>query len=397
MRGTTNSDDSAGNGRNGREAVMAGATKRRTLSWAAAAWLLATACAPSMAAAWDDGENALVQPCPEALGETPPLPDDACLEAIRGMCCPDWRRYVIFDVLFLQRNNQSGDRTLVSDAATGLPAITTQDLQPAVATGFRAFYGSLLTDDLGWEIGYLGVYGMFGQATATGPDTLEMPPPLGLAVNNFNNAESARATFWSTLNMAEVNLFRYDCCQECGPTGCRLTNCRSNCHCIDWLAGFVWAGLDEQASLSMACCSPPEPAAYTVRSTTNYFGPQIGMRGRRQWERWAVEGWWKTAVCGTSGSQAGDPIVGTISGLERPAVAATAAGVGFIGNLNATLIYRLTETWGLRAGYNLIWLTNATLAPTQWDFGTAAGAGTGINDNGGLFLHGANLGLEARW
>ena len=78
-------------------------------------------------------------------------------------------------------------------------------------------------------------------------------------------------------------------------------------------------------------------------------------------------------------------------------MAATAAGVGFIGNLNATLVYRLTETWGLRAGYNLIWLTNATLAPTQWDFATAAGAGTGINDNGGLFLHGANLGLEARW
>jgi hypothetical protein len=397
MPGTAHADDSAGNGRNGGEAEMAGAPKRRTHVWAAAVCLLATACPPSMAASWDDGENALVAPGPEAMHDTSPLPDDACLEVIRGICCPDWRRYAVFDVLFLQRNNQAGDQTLVTDAATGLPAITTQDLQPAVATGFRGFYGSLLTDDLGWEIGYLGVYGMFGQAMATGPDTLEMPPPLGLAVNNFNTAESARATYWSTLNMAEVSLFRSDCCQECGPTGCRLTNCRSHCHCIDWLAGFVWAGLDEQASLSMACCSPPEPAAYTVRSTTNLFGPQIGMRGRRQWERWAVEGWWKTAVCGTAGSQSGDPIVGTISGLERPAVSASAVGVGFIGTLNATLIYRLTETWGLRAGYNLIWLTNATLAPTQWDFGTAVGAGTGINDNGGLFLHGANLGVEARW
>jgi hypothetical protein len=37
------------------------------------------------------------------------------------------------------------------------------------------------------------------------------------------------------------------------------------------------------------------------------------------------------------------------------------------------------------------------LAPTQFDFDTAAGAGTGINDNGGIFLHGANLGAEARW
>jgi hypothetical protein len=83
--------------------------------------------------------------------------------------------------------------------------------------------------------------------------------------------------------------------------------------------------------------------------------------------------------------------------LERPAVSSSATGVGFIGSINATLIYRLTETWGLRAGYNLYWLTNAALAPSQWDFATAAGAGTAINDNGGLFLHGANLGVEARW
>ena len=65
--------------------------------------------------------------------------------------------------------------------------------------------------------------------------------------------------------------------------------------------------------------------------------------------------------------------------------------------MNGTLIYRLTDRWGLRAGYNFYWLTNAALAPNQFDFATAEGAGTGINDNGGLFLHGANLGTEYRW
>jgi len=53
--------------------------------------------------------------------------------------------------------------------------------------------------------------------------------------------------------------------------------------------------------------------------------------------------------------------------------------------------------WGLRAGYNLYWLTNAALAPTQYDFGLFADSGSRVNDNGGLFLHGANLGVEARW
>jgi hypothetical protein len=326
------------------------------------------------------------------------LADDACLQELRRCCaCPAWTHYVVFDLLFLQRNNQAGGQPLAYDSDTALPVLTPQDLQPSVGTGFRTFYGQLVTDRFGWEIGYTGIYGMFGQATATGPSNLEVPPPLGLAVNNFNDADSIRATYLSNLQFAEFNVFCYDCCEECGPDWCRLTRCRRNCHCIDWLAGFIWAGLDEQAGLTALCCDPPEPASYVVRTSTNYFGPQIGMRGRRTWCRWAVEGWWKTALCGTSGYQAADPIAGTISKVERPALSARDSGLGFIGQLNGTLIYRLTDHWGLRAGYNLYWLTGATLAPAQWDFTTAAAAGTGINDNGGLFLHGANLGTEYRW
>jgi hypothetical protein len=357
-----------------------------------AAWL-------ALALAASVGHSAAVMPADPAIvvGKAlpdmpqPPLADDVCMDELRGFCHPEWRRYVTFDVLFLQRNNQAGNQPLVYNSDTGNAVMTVQDVQPSVASGARLSYGELVTDTLGWEIGYLGVYGMFGSAKVTGPDNLELPAPLGLAVNNFYDAESVTASYWSTLNMAEVNAFRYACCSECDAYG------RRNCNCIDWLGGFVWAGLNERANLNVVCCSPPEPAKYTVRTSTNYFGAQVGMRGRREWQRWAVEGWWKTAACGTSGHQSADPLVGTISGLERPAASASTAGVGFIGNLNATLIYKITDVWGLRAGYNLMWLTNATLAPAQFDFNTGAGAGTGINDNGGIFLHGANLGVEARW
>ena len=44
-----------------------------------------------------------------------------------------------------------------------------------------------ITDSLGWEVGYTGIYGMFGSATVTGPANLELPPPLGLAVNFLVN------------------------------------------------------------------------------------------------------------------------------------------------------------------------------------------------------------------
>ena len=330
--------------------------------------------------------------------QNPLQADDACIEELRRCCCcPNWTHYAIFDFLFLQRNNQAGNQPLVLDGAD-VPVITVQSLQPSIGTGFRVFYGELVTDSIGWEIGYLGIYGMFGQATAASPLNLNAPTPLGIAVNNFNDADTARATYWSSLNMAEMNVFCYDCCEECGPTRCRLTNCRRSCHCVDWLAGFVWAGLNEQASLTMDCCNPPEPATYTVNTATNYFGGQIGQRGRREWQRWAVEGWWKTALCGTNAFQSGAPIQGSLATEpERGAVSSSTTGVGFIGNLNGTLIYKLTQQWGLRAGYNAIWLTNAALAPTQFDFNTAVGAGTGINANGVVFLHGVNLGLERRW
>lgn len=330
----------------------------------------------------------------ETFPAEPLRSDEACLQELRRCCCPSWTHYAIFDVLFLQRDNQVGDRPIVLDNATLPPStvMTTQDLQPGMATGTRVFYGSLFSDAWGWEVGYLGIYGMFGDAVATGDDTLQLPPDLNSAVSNFGDADRVRGTYRSTLNMAEFNFFRYDCCSECGP------RCRHSCHCINWLAGFVWAGLDEQAGLAATCCDPPETSRYDVRTSTNFFGPQIGMRGRREWCRWAVEGWWKTAVCGTAASQSQDPIVDSLSGQTvRPAEASTAGAVGFIGSLNGTLVYRLTDVWGLRAGYNLIWLTNTAMAPTQWDFATSDGAGSGINDNGGIFLHGLNLGVEARW
>jgi hypothetical protein len=65
--------------------------------------------------------------------------------------------------------------------------------------------------------------------------------------------------------------------------------------------------------------------------------------------------------------------------------------------MNLSAIYRFTDVWGLRIGYNLAWLSGVALAPNQWDFTDTTGSGTGVRGAGGVFLHGANLGLEAQW
>lgn len=62
-----------------------------------------------------------------------------------------------------------------------------------------------------------------------------------------------------------------------------------------------------------------------------------------------------------------------------------------------SVIYRLTDVWGIRAGYNLIWIDGLALAPNQFDFSDTSVSGSNLVSGGGIFMNGANLGLEARW
>lgn len=96
-------------------------------------------------------------------------------------------------------------------------------------------------------------------------------------------------------------------------------------------------------------------------------------------------------IINSFGRVGGQPVV------ERPGRSSTEGGVGFIADLNFTLTYRLTETWGLRMGYNLIWLSGVALAPNQFDFSAPPAGGGELHGGSSICLTGASLGLEARW
>lgn len=317
-------------------------------------------------------------------------------------CCPDWQRYAIFDVLFLQRDNATSGAVIAEQDVGGelQPLFTTQSMQSAVAPGVRLFYGQLGPDDIGWEVGYLGVYGMYGSDDRTDPDNLVVPGVLGQNVAGWSTADQIRPTYASSLNMAEFNLFRYRCCKECPEDTLLWSRFDGpSCHCINWLLGVRWAGLDEQAALNVRCCEDDPFTAYSVRTSSQFIGPQMGVRGRRQWRKWAVEGWAKAMLAGTILSSSADPVTSSLAPgvVYREGRSLSRGGVGFIGDLNGSLVRRLSNHWWLRAGYNLIWLSGAALAPDQWDFTDTPASGTTLVGGGGLFLHGANLGVEARW
>jgi hypothetical protein len=329
------------------------------------------------------------------------MPGGAC-GPLLDAACPGYRLYGVVDALFLARYAAIADRPLAFNEDTGATLLTTQDLQWAFAPGVRAFFGERRPGHCGWEVGYLGVYGMNSSAQALGPGNLIAPGDLGATASQFNSADLMSVRYLSTLNMAEANLFWYECCDggrcqsPCQDGACQPQPACGTCQCIDWLAGFRWAGLNESANFNSTCCGLTETSVYGVGTDSNLFGGQIGVRGRKDYGHWACEGWMKVGLAGVWMSQTQSPILDFETGIPyRGASSSNASGLAGFADANASAIYKFNRTWGLRLGINAIWLGNVALAPDQWDFSQTA-AVTTVN-TGSLILLGANVGIEARW
>ena len=312
---------------------------------------------------------------------------------------PDGERetYAVFDTLFIQRDNSSYDTPLIVNVPTNTTVFSSADVQFATAPGVRVVLGEHGPQGVGWELGYVGVYGMFGSNVfAVGPSDA-LVPPLTSGVYHFPDASIARATYSSTLNMAEANLLF---------THCHVTNRRRSGYSmerqrrettIDWITGFRWAGLDEQASLAFASDATGPANGFAVRTSSNLFAGQLGLRGRTQWQHWAVEGWLKAGLAGASLAGSLTAIGDPSPVLPMPAGGSQAGTVGGIFDMNASIVRRLGENWWLRLGYNSFWLTGVALAPDQSALLTSPQTAPALDVNKTVWLGGANLGVEKRW
>lgn len=329
-----------------------------------------------------------LQPTPPSLQEPAFETTNVAFRGVPSVAEPLWTNYALAEALFWGRDNQAADVPLITAVGSGAPLLTVQDLQFPVAAGVRTFYGERSPCDCGWEIGYFGVYGMSASevVTTTPPQYLQMPGPIG---NDLTaDGESALVKYNSTVNSAEANVFR---------TSHYWRDYTESWLTLDWLAGFRYVGVEEQATILANCCTDNATVPYSVRTRNNMFGGQIGSRARWTWERWAIEGWAKAGVLGNAEKQIQDPLIDYTGFQQRAARSATGTDVGFIGDINLSVIYRLNDVWGIRAGYNTVWISGLALAPNQFDFTNTAASGSRLDSGDGIFLNGANLGLEARW
>jgi hypothetical protein len=333
--------------------------------------------------------------------ETVEAPSKRNCHCCRKECA--WTSETRFDLLYLERTNDTNGQPIVLDGPLGpnpgSTVFTTRGMVFETTPGMRLFHTRRDCDGDGWEVGYWGVFAMDADHRADLADGLAVPGDLGLAVPGWQTADAIQAGYTSAVNVAELNFFLAD---TWSTTTC---NPKDPCHqvyrttTVDWLGGLFWAGVDETAFLRVTTDPSVPTTAYRTAASSNMFGVQTGVRARRQWDVWALEGFMKVGLGGSWLHQSTSPITtGLVPGFEyRMGQEAQTTNTGFLSSMNVTAVRSFGEHWSLRVGYNLAWLSGLALAPNQFDFTDTATSGSGINGAGSLFLFGANLGLERTW
>jgi hypothetical protein len=319
----------------------------------------------------------------EASRSTTPETGVACCPDIAGRLCPC--SYLVVEGLILGRDNQS-DRDLALDLNTDEELLGSGELDFDWTGGVRALYGTRVCGCLSFELGYLGVYSNSASDGVELADSLMLPGDLGLQVNNFFGADDVDARYSSDLHSFEAN--SVCCCCGCDSCG----HCRS----IEWLSGWRYLNFNEDFSIS-SFDDAEGTTVYAVDADNHLFGGQIGVRYRQCRGRWSWESTGKAGLFVNYMEQSQAPIIDFPAFMFRDGQEGDDTRLAFVGDLNLTGIYQLTRVWGLRFGYNLIWLEGVALAPDQLDFTNAANSGREVRDGGGVLLHGFNVGGEARW
>jgi putative beta barrel porin BBP7 len=260
---------------------------------------------------------------------------------------PQW--YVTAESLFLWRDNRYPS-TLVGDFDVGV--------------GPRVFAG--VRPDGDWELqaGYFGAFGM--ETGRTYP------------YSDYFNLDLNSISLTSELNNAEVNLL-------------------GNFDDFAFLTGFRYVGFNDAFDFRIAQYDVYHfGGEYRTTVTNNLYGGQLGLRFRHVWERFAFEATGKAGIFGNHAQ--GDGFfamheTGDARRYEFPNVVGDKTA--FVGDLNFTAGYRVSPSWSARAGYNLIWINDVALAPDRVDFDNEPRAPLDMQRR--VFMHGANVGLEAVW
>jgi len=296
--------------------------------------------------------------------------------------CP--RLYATAEALVLDADLQGPNRALVLDV--NLPPgndalLTTDGLDFGWKPGVRTTFGFRLTPRRAIEFSYLGGFDWGASATVTGNNNLAIPGDLGVSSNQFFMADEMRVDYSAELNGVEVNWVK---CRRRLLFG---TDCETQC-----LVGFRHLGWHERFNLRATDFQDAGSGNYAIHTNNDLFGAQVGARVRHPGRLgWLVSG--KVGVFG-NGAEQTQSVTDFLLTLRSPRTS-HARNAAFVADLGLLLRWELSRVWSVQGGYNLLWIEGLALSRDQLDF-TLPG-GMGVDNGGGAFLHGASVGLAARW
>lgn len=297
--------------------------------------------------------------------------------------------------LYWGRVGDLGEQVLAVDLNNGVPGSDTvlkeNDLELAMEPGWRVLVGvrPFPCQASGccpaFELSYFGGSGWEDSVSAAGDGNLAIPGVLGLTSSNFFLADEIRAVYRSQLHNAEANWI-----QSAGnDSGSQL----------DFFSGFRFVALNEDFAL-LGTDVQGGTSSYDVSADNYLYGIQLGGRVQQQSQRWGMQVAGKAGVFLNDASQRQTVIddLNTLDAFvlrETPRVSGTS--LAMLGEVELTLMYRITNTWSARIGYSVLAVNGLALAPSQLDFNDTFTSGTALFTDGFAMFHGAHAGLEAAW
>jgi hypothetical protein len=225
------------------------------------------------------------------------------------------------------------------------------------------------------EVRYFGVYDWEARAGANLGGSITIPTiPVTIMAPMVN----VNALYESSLHSTEVN-WRIN---QNGP--------------VTWLTGFRWIELNDTLDVSATVGGLATQFGWDTNN--HLYGSQIGA-DVDLWDRGGplvLEGLIKAGVYG---NDADNSFFADANFNPGPALASRGENndVAFVGEVSFTTVYQLRNNWALRSGYQMLWVEGVALASDQIAVTSPLSPNSGIDDDSGVFYHGALIGIERSW
>ena len=344
-------------------------------------------------------------PDPSDLGGYAALP-----QAVATDIVPEWPRW------FAGASGLIMTRTLPTGTATMQPVagLTTLSTASALATwpgGLDFQVGRWMGDQQTWALEgiYWGVYGLGTSATVTGTgiDAIPQAPGVTLAGSPASaflaDATQQQVARSDLVNNVEINwLYRLtDRPEFLGPD--RRVG-------FMWLAGFRFFELQDVLSqTSTSSTLPPSSVGanqslLSVATNNNLYGAQVGAKA--DWRiaprirlsavpKFMIGG---NAITNTTELTTINGSGATFSGGQPVNVHSTLGVFSWLGSVDSSVAWDVTDRWSLSLGYRVVGVGNIAQADGQWPSTLAAPSTLqGISAGSSTILHGGFAGFQGRY